>query len=60
MDKMLLTIKEAAVMLNISRSMVYKLAAREDFPKVRMGKIIMIPVAQLHDWINQQAYHQGK
>ena len=60
MDKMFLTVKEAAEVLNVSRPMVYKLAERDDFPKVRLGKIIRIPIAQLNDWIDQNSYHQGK
>lgn len=60
MDKMFLTVNETAGYLNISRSMSYKLVNSEGFPKMRLGKKIVVPVKQLNEWIEKQIAHQGK
>lgn len=55
MEKMLMTVDEMRKVTGFSRPMAYKMVNREDFPKVRVGRRIMIPVKQLEAWIERQA-----
>ena len=55
MEKMLLTVDEMRKVTGFSRPMAYQMVNREDFPKVRVGRRIMIPVKQLEAWIERQA-----
>ncbi len=52
----LLNAGETATLLNISRSMVYKLIAEGALPAVRIGTLVRIPAAGLRDWLEQQQY----
>lgn len=56
-----LTLKpaEAAEVLNISLPTMYKLCRREDFPKIRFGRMIVIPCSSLEKWIETQATHEN-
>ena len=40
--------------LGIGRHSAYELVAREDFPTLRIGKRIVIPVRQFEDWVAKQ------
>ena len=58
MDQVLLSVEEARVKKfgkNISRAKMYELTRREDFPIVRIGRRVLIPVVQLEAWIAMQA-----
>ena len=46
-DAMLLTVKEAAQVLRLSRAFTYELVARGDLPVVRFGRRVLIPRAAL-------------
>lgn len=59
MEKMLLTVEEVRVAMGLSRPRVYQVVNREDFPKIRLGRRIMVPVRQLEEWIEKQAYGQN-
>jgi len=41
--------------LGVGRVQAYELANREDFPKIRVGRRILIPVAGLEAWLEKQA-----
>ena len=46
---------EAAKMLGISRTMLYQIASRADFPpSFRCGKRVLFSVAALEAWVEQQ------
>lgn len=40
--------------LGVSRGHAYELVARADFPALRIGKRIVIPVKQFEDWVEKQ------
>ena len=46
--------EDAARLLGISRPTLYTLLNREDFPSFRVGNRVLISVAGLREWINQQ------
>ena len=58
-DKMLLSISEAAAMLGNSRPSIYQLIHSADFPIVRLGGRVLIPVKQLEDWLDAQVSNKG-
>lgn len=41
--------------LGIGRVQAYELAHRKDFPKIIMGRRILIPVAALERWLEEQS-----
>lgn len=50
-----LTAKELAAALRISRSGAYSLMAREGFPSVNVGKRLVVPKALFVEWLENQA-----
>lgn len=53
MEKIMVTAKEAAAMLNVSMPTLYDLAASEGFPAVRIGKKIVVSVDGLKEWVKE-------
>ena len=51
MERITLTVREMAQSLGICRSKAYALTQRADFPTVRLGKKVVIPVAALQEWL---------
>ena len=47
----LLTIRETAEILGVSRSMVYQLVASDDLETVHIGRAIRVPTAAIDDFI---------
>lgn len=47
----ILTVKQAAQLLQLSEDVVYPLTHRADFPAVRIGRIIRIPYDMLMAWV---------
>lgn len=54
-DRLCLKPKEAAPLLGVSAPVVYELCHRPDFPAIRVGRSIVIPVDQLREWLAQQS-----
>ncbi len=46
---------EAARLLGVSRPTLYQYIARDDFPSFRVGTRVLVSVAGLQAWIEQQA-----
>lgn len=51
MDKVLLTVPEAAARLSLSRATTYQLVRRGDLPCVRVGRTVRVPARALEAWI---------
>ncbi len=49
-----LTVAEVAERLQIGRDSAYKLVQRSDFPAVRIGHLIRVPVPAFEKWLEQQ------
>lgn len=58
-DKMLLSISEVAAVLGVSRPSIYQLIHSADFPIVRLGGRVLIPVKQLQEWLDEQVSIKG-
>ena len=46
-----LTVEQVAEQLNISRASAYILVNKSDFPKIRIGKRIIIPADAFDSWL---------
>jgi excisionase family DNA binding protein len=47
----MLSVQEVQKLLNVSKDTVYKLTHTEGFPKIRIGKRVLIPEQELGAWI---------
>ena len=57
---LLLTIKEVAIELQISKKKVSRLVQKGEIPSLRIGRNIRIPTDQLKDWIQAKTrYNLG-
>ena len=54
MEKTTLSVQELAARLGISLPVAYDLVKRPDFPALRIGSRILIPVDGLQTWLNRQ------
>lgn len=52
--KVALNITEVAEALGVSRSVVYQLLHRADFPSFKIGKRTVVPRIALEEWANAQ------
>ena len=59
-NKLAITVPELAKALGVGRNQAYTLCARSDFPAIRLGGKIVIPIEPLMKWINEQASHGGE
>lgn len=57
MEKLAYNAKEAAATLGISLPTFYELSNRADFPCVRIGRRIIVPVDSLRAWLAKEASH---
>ena len=53
-DNRFMTVAEVRKVLGISKNSAYTLVSRSDFPSVRAGKVIRIPVKQFEEWVDRQ------
>ena len=52
---LLLTVKETAALLSISKNSVYALISDGTLPSVRLGRSVRVPRFALEGWIGEQA-----
>jgi prophage regulatory protein len=52
---LLLTVREAAKLLRISRNLAYELVAQGRIPHIRLGRRILVPRFGLEAWIAHEA-----
>ena len=57
-DRLTLSVAEAAAALGISRPTMYHLLNRSDFPRVQVGRRVLIPRRELEAWLTQQAHEE--
>lgn len=55
MEKLAISIPEAAKMLGVSRTFMYQLAKSSGFPAVNVGNRVLISVKGLERWVDEQA-----
>ena len=57
MNNEIITVKELANYLKISRSKAYKLANTPGFPVIRINKSMRIKLSDLNNWLNNLQNH---
>jgi len=55
MERMTMTVSDLQQAMGIGRNAAYDLVNRADFPKVRVGKKIVIPRDAFLRWLDRQA-----
>ena len=53
MDKLTISVNELPKVLGVGRNSAYALVKRSDFPSVRIGRRIVIPVDALKKWLDE-------
>lgn len=51
-NKITLTVSDACDALSISKTIMYQLIHRDDFPCIRIGRRALIPRDKLIEWVN--------
>lgn len=54
MEKLTLTVSDLQHALGIGKNQAYDLVNRADFPKIRVGRKILIPRDALSRWLDKQ------
>lgn len=54
-DPLLLTVEQAAKLLQVGRCLVYSLISQGKLPHVRLGRVIRVPRFGLEQWIAREA-----
>jgi len=52
MEKVTMGVQEMALQMGISLSKAYELTKESDFPIVRVGKRVLIPVVEFQRWLS--------
>lgn len=56
MERLTVSVTEMARMIGISRPTAYELVQRSDFPVLRIGRRLLIPIKELETWLERNAY----
>ena len=59
-ERLAVGIDEAAEMLGVGRSTLHRYVRAGLIPHVRIGRRIVIPLAALERWLNEQATHSWR
>ena len=54
MEKLLLRVAEAAELASVGRTTAYQLIASGEWPVVRVGSAVRVPLAGLRAWVEAQ------
>ena len=54
MEPLLLTIRQAQVVLSVGRNTMYNLIKSKEIPSVKIGRSIRINKQALEDWVTKQ------
>lgn len=55
MEKATMSVQEMALQMGISLSKAYALTREADFPSVRVGKRVLVPVSEFKAWLSARA-----
>lgn len=55
MEPIVLTVREAAEYMRISLPTMYEIVHRENFPKINVGRKIIIPRVEFLNWLRREA-----
>ena len=60
MEKLTISATELPRVLGVGRNTAYELVKRSDFPAVRIGRRIVVPVDALRKWLERQASEKAE
>lgn len=52
MEKTIFTVKEAAAIMRVSQSTLYKLIRENKVPHISFGSRVVVPASQFFDWLD--------
>lgn len=55
MERMTLSVQEAAQVMGVSHSKMYQMVRDNIVPNIKLGKRYVIPKAKFAEWVNQAA-----
>lgn len=55
MEKATMSVQEMALQMGISLSKAYALTREADFPSIRVGKRVLVPVSEFKAWLSARA-----
>ena len=55
LEKLTLKVEEACKLTGFSRGMGYQLVARGEWPSIRVGRSVRVPVAGLREWVARKS-----
>lgn len=58
--KLTYSVPEVALALGISKPKAYDLVNRCDFPKIRVGRKIVVPIQEFEHWVSAHAYDNAE
>ena len=58
MEKSTMSVQELSAQLGVSLPLAYALAKSPDFPSIRIGTRIVIPVDGFRNWLNSASTHE--
>ena len=59
MEKLAISASEAAELIGVSRSEIYKLARSDGFPAFKVGERVVVSLKGLEAWVDAQAEKKG-
>lgn len=59
MQKQILTPKELMTYLGLGRNSTYELLRSEGFPVIQVGRLKLIPINELNEWIKRKCNKEG-
>ena len=59
-EKLLLRVPEAAEMTSVGRSKAYELVAGGEWPSIRVGRSVRVPLAGLLEWVKRKTDEEGE
>lgn len=58
--KLTYSVPEMAMALGVSKPKAYELVNRSDFPKIRLGKKIVVPIQEFEHRVSAHAYDDAE
>jgi excisionase family DNA binding protein len=59
-NKILLTVSEAAIMMGLGRTCIYRLVMQGELPSLKIGRNRRVPLWALHAFVQEQMSAYGK
>ena len=60
MNKVTISVQELSARMGISLNKAYELTRSPDFPILRVGTRILIPVDSLNEWLKNHAHNENQ